>query len=61
MKGLTSSKLEQVMLKSTHLDDTAIKGKHVERLVGVTYQILGKYDIYDSVLRKLWNKMAKRN
>lgn len=47
------------MLKSTRPDDTAVKGEHVERLVGVTYQISGKYDIYDSVLRKLWNKMAE--
>merc|ERR1712157_298925 len=27
--------------------------------VGVTYQISGRYDIYDAVLRKLWNKMAE--
>jgi len=59
VKGLTSSELEQVMLKATRPDDTAVKGKHVERLVGVTYQISGRYDIYDSVLRKLWNKMAE--
>jgi hypothetical protein len=29
--------------------------------VGVTYQISGKYDIYDAVLRKLWNKMAEKD
>lgn len=59
VKGLTSSELEQVMLKSTKPDDTPVKGKHVERLVGVTYQISGRYDIYDAVLRKLWAKMTE--
>lgn len=49
------------MLKSTRPDDEPVKSKHVERLVGVTYQISGKYDIYDAVLRKLWNKMAERD
>ena len=47
------------MLKATKPDDSPIKSKHVERLVGVTYQISGRYDIYDAVLRKLWNKMAE--
>ena len=61
VKGLTSSELEQVMLKATRPDDTAVKGKHVERLVGVTYQISPRYDIYDAVLRKLWSKMAERD
>eukprot|EP00978_Attheya_sp_CCMP212_P015470 scaffold39928_cov45-Attheya_sp.AAC.2 len=61
VKGLASSELEQVTLKATRPDDTPVKGKHVERLVGVTYQIGVKYDIYDSVLRKLWNKMAERD
>jgi hypothetical protein len=61
MKGLTSSELEQVMLKATRPDNEPVKSKHVERLVGVTYQISGKYDIYDAVLRKLWNKMAERD
>jgi len=61
IKGLTSSELEQVMLKATRPDDQPVKGKHVERLVGVTYQISGRYDIYDAVLRKLWNKMAEKD
>ena len=61
VKGLTSSELEQVMLKATRPDDGPVKGKHVERLVGVTYQISGRYDIYDAVLRKLWNKMAEKD
>lgn len=61
VKGLTSSELEQVMLKSTRPDDTAVKGKHVERLVGVTYQISARYDIYDAVLRKLWAKMSEKD
>ena len=61
IKGLTSSELEQVMLKATKPNDEPVKGKHVERLVGVTYQISGRYDIYDAVLRKLWNKMAERD
>jgi hypothetical protein len=61
VKGLTSSELEQVMLKATRPDDTAVKGKHVERLVGVTYQISSRYDIYDAVLRKLWGKMAEKD
>mmetsp|Transcript_22769 Transcript_22769/g.48230 ORF Transcript_22769/g.48230 Transcript_22769/m.48230 type:complete len:672 (-) Transcript_22769:137-2152(-) len=61
VKGLTSSELEQVMLKATRPDDAPVKTKHVERLVGVTYQISGKYDIYDAVLRKLWNKMAEKD
>jgi ANTH domain len=61
VKGLTSSELEQVMLKATRPDDTPVKGKHVERLVGVTYQISSRYDIYDAVLRKLWSKMAERD
>lgn len=61
VKGLTSSELEQVMLKATRPDGDPVKTKHVERLVGVTYQISGKYDIYDAVLRKLWNKMAERD
>jgi hypothetical protein len=51
MKGLTSSELEQVMLKATRPDDTPVKGKHAERLVGVTYQISARFDIYDAVLR----------
>lgn len=61
VKGLTSSELEQVMLKATRPDDTAVKGKHVERLVGVTYQISARYDIYDAVLRKLWAKMSEKD
>lgn len=61
VKGLTSSELEQVMLKATAPNDTAVKGKHVERLVGVTYQISGRYDIYDAVLRKLWSKMVEND
>ena len=61
VKGLTSSELEQVMLKATKPDDEAVKGKHVERLVGVTYQISGRYDIYDAVLRKLWAKIAEKD
>lgn len=61
VKGLTSSELEQVMLKATRPDGEPVKTKHVERLVGVTYQISGKYDIYDAVLRKLWNKMAEKD
>jgi len=61
VKGLSSSELEQVMLKSTRPDETPVKSKHVERLIGVTYQISGKYDIYDAVLRKLWNKMAEKD
>jgi len=61
VKGLTSSELEQVMLKATRPDDEPVKSKHVERLVGVTYQISGRYDIYDAVLRKLWNKMAEKD
>ena len=61
VKGLTSSELEQVMLKATRPDDTAVKSKHVERLVGVTYQISSRYDVYDAVLRKLWSKMAEKD
>merc|ERR1719491_1866228 len=61
VKGLTSSELEQVMLKATRPDNVPVKTKHVERLVGVTYQISGRYDIYDAVLRKLWNKMAEKD
>jgi hypothetical protein len=61
VKGLTSSELEQVMLKATRPDDTPVKGKHAERLVGVTYQISGRFDIYDAVLRKLWAKMAEKD
>jgi len=61
MKGLTSSELEQVMLKATQPNDTPVKGKHVERLVGVTYQISGRYDIYDAVLRKVWGKMVEKD
>lgn len=61
IKGLTSSELEQVMLKATGPNDTPVKGKHVERLVGVTYQISGRYDIYDAVLRKLWSKMVEKD
>ncbi|GMH80595.1 hypothetical protein TL16_g08612 [Triparma laevis f. inornata] len=59
VKGMMSSELEQVLLKSTRPDDTAVKPKHVERLVGVTYQISGQYDLYDPILRKLWAKMAE--
>lgn len=61
IKGLTSSELEQVMLKATQPNDTPVKGKHVERLVGVTYQISGRYDIYDAVLRKVWSKMVEKD
>lgn len=61
IKGLTSSELEQVMLKATQPNDSPVKGKHVERLVGVTYQISGRYDIYDAVLRKLWSKMVEKD
>lgn len=61
IKGLTSSELEQVMLKATQPNDLPVKGKHVERLVGVTYQISGRYDIYDAVLRKLWSKMVEKD
>ena len=61
IKGLTSSELEQVLLKATRPDDSPVKGKHVERLVGVTYQISSRFDIYDAVLRKLWAKMAEKD
>ena len=59
VKGMMSSELEQVLLKATRPDETAVKPKHVERLVGVTYQISGQYDLYDPILRKLWAKMAE--
>lgn len=59
IKGLVSSELEQVLLKATRPDATPVKSKHVERLVGVTYQISTHYDIYDAVLRKLWKKMGE--
>jgi len=49
------------MLKATQPNDVAVKGSHVERLVGVTYQISGRYDIYDAVLRKLWSKMVEKD
>jgi len=49
------------MLKATKPDDTPVKSKHVERLVGVTYQISARYDIYDAVLRKLWSKMTEKD
>jgi len=49
------------MLKATQPNDLPVKGKHVERLVGVTYQISGRYDIYDAVLRKLWSKMVEKD
>ena len=49
------------MLKATAPNDVPVKGKHVERLVGVTYQISGRYDIYDAVLRKLWGKMVEND
>jgi hypothetical protein len=61
IKGLASSELEQVMLKATRPDDTPVKGKHAERLVQVTYQVSAKYDIYDGVLRKLWNRMTEKD
>mmetsp|Transcript_18569 Transcript_18569/g.28072 ORF Transcript_18569/g.28072 Transcript_18569/m.28072 type:complete len:565 (-) Transcript_18569:74-1768(-) len=61
IKGLTSSELEQVMLKATRPDDTPVKGKHVERMVGLTYQMSPQFDLYDAVLRKLWAKMAERD
>lgn len=60
-KGLASSELEMVLLKATRPDNTPVKSKHVERLVGVTYQISSRYDIYDAVLRKLWNKMVEED
>lgn len=61
VKGLTSSELEQVLLKATRPDDAPVKGKHVERLVGVTWQLNKSYDLYDAVLRKLWSKMAEKD
>eukprot|EP00529_Nitzschia_sp_RCC80_P017028 CAMPEP_0113485196 /NCGR_PEP_ID=MMETSP0014_2-20120614/24358_1 /TAXON_ID=2857 /ORGANISM="Nitzschia sp." /LENGTH=648 /DNA_ID=CAMNT_0000378833 /DNA_START=145 /DNA_END=2091 /DNA_ORIENTATION=- /assembly_acc=CAM_ASM_000159 len=61
VKGLTSSELEQVMLKATRPDDTPVKGKHAERLVGLTYQVSSQFEIYDAVLRKLWAKMAEKD
>ncbi|GMH52017.1 hypothetical protein TrRE_jg5557 [Triparma retinervis] len=54
-----SSGSQVVLLKATRPDDTGVKPKHVERLVGVTYQISGQYDLYDPILRKLWAKMAE--
>ncbi|GMI25954.1 hypothetical protein TeGR_g8598, partial [Tetraparma gracilis] len=59
LKGMMSSELEQVLLKATRPSDVAVKPKHAERLVGVTYQISGQYDLYDPILRKLWAKMAE--
>lgn len=59
IKGVTSSELEQVLLKATRPDDQSSKGKHVERLIGVTYQIPVSYDVYDALLRKIWSKMAE--
>ncbi len=59
VKGMLSSELEQVLLKSTRPDDVPVKAKHVERLIGVTYQISGQYDLYDPILRKLWSKMSE--
>lgn len=61
VKGYTSSELEQVMLKATRPDDTPVKGKHAERLVGLTYQVSAQFEIYDAVLRKLWAKMAEKD
>lgn len=59
VKGMLSSELEQVLLKATRPDDSPVKAKHVERLIGVTYQISGQYDLYDPILRKLWSKMLE--
>jgi ANTH domain len=61
IKAMSSSELEQVMIKATRPDDTPVKGKHAERLVGVTYQVSSRYDLYDAVLRKLWSKMAEKD
>ena len=59
VKGMMSSELEQVLLKATRPSDGPVKAKHAERLVGVTYQISGEYDLYDPILRKLWSKMCE--
>lgn len=59
VKGMLSSELEQVLLKSTRPDDIAVKAKHMERLIGITYQLPGHLDLYDPILRKLWSKMAE--
>uniref|UniRef100_A0A7S2LGQ7 ENTH domain-containing protein n=1 Tax=Leptocylindrus danicus TaxID=163516 RepID=A0A7S2LGQ7_9STRA len=59
VKGMLSSELEQVLLKSTRPDDTPVKAKHMERLIGITYQLPGHLDLYDPILRKLWSKMAE--
>ena len=48
-----SSELEQVLLKATRPDDTHVKPKHIDRLVGVTYQISPQFDLYDPILRKV--------
>jgi len=61
IKGLTSSELEQAMLKATRPDDTPVKGKHVEKLVGVTYGVSARFNIYDASLRKLWNRMVEKD
>ena len=62
MKGLTSSELEQVMLKATRPTDDAVKGKHMERLVSLTYQVhSAQYDIYKPLLRKLYAKLCERD
>jgi len=52
-KGAMSSELEQVLLKATRPDDTHVKPKHIDRLVGVTYQISPQFDLYDPILRKV--------
>jgi ANTH domain len=59
IKGLTSSELEQVLLKATRPDDQSSKGKHVERLIGLTYQMSVSYEVYEALLRKIWSKMAE--
>jgi len=61
VKGHVSSELEQVILKATRPDDSPAKGKHVERLVGITYGVPGRHDIYEATLKKLWNRMAEND
>jgi len=59
VKTLSSSELEQAFLKATVPNDSPAKEKHVERLVMITYQVSAGYNIFEVILRKLWNKMME--
>jgi hypothetical protein len=57
-KGAFSSELEQITLKATRPDETAVKAKHLEALLQPSYELPKEVSVYSTSVKKLWSKVS---